>query len=69
LECFKLPEDSWSIEYYKPLKAASEKYIKENLDSEAVRTVIDCIKAEIDDYEKYSEYYGYTFYICKANEK
>ena len=63
---FRLPDDSWSIEYHKPLKAAKEQYARKNPDYKAAKTVIDYIQNEIDDYEKYSEYYGYTFYICEA---
>ena len=63
---FKLPEDSWRINYYKPLAEAAEDYEGNNPGSEAMRTVMESIRTEIEDYDKYSDYYGYTFYVCEA---
>jgi hypothetical protein len=62
---FKLPTESWSINYYKPLQTALDAYCKSAPLSGAAKTVTASIQQEIDDYAKYFRYYGYTFYICE----
>lgn len=66
LHHFKLPEDSWRKEYYAPLKKTATDVLNRNASSIEVQEVTKYIFKEILDYEKYSDWYGYTFYICES---
>ncbi|MCK4967390.1 SAM-dependent methyltransferase, partial [bacterium] len=67
LEHFTLPEDAW-WDYYNPLQkripALREKY---SGNDEALE-LIDATETEIFMYQKYSEWYGYEFFIMKKND-
>jgi ubiquinone/menaquinone biosynthesis C-methylase UbiE len=62
---FILPERDWWDSYYNPilkkLPALFEKY-KAN---DEAREVLKTTELEIDMYRRYSEYYGYVFYIAE----
>lgn len=62
---FVLPESDWWNDYYNPilkrLPALGEKYKD---DAEAVE-VLQMAETEIDMYRRYSDYYGYVFYIAE----
>jgi len=62
---FYLNQDSWIENYYKPMEARFETFLKRNDNSELSRKVVDDNKAEIDLYEKFKDYYSYGFYIAK----
>jgi ubiquinone/menaquinone biosynthesis C-methylase UbiE len=62
---FYLSQDSWIENYYKPMEARFETFLKRNENSELSRKVVDDNKAEIDLYEKFKDYYSYGFYIAK----
>jgi len=62
---FKLPKESWDNHYYNPLRNAIEDYAGSNPASGPAKTVIDALRFEMDSYEKYCKYYGYTFYVCR----
>jgi SAM-dependent methyltransferase len=65
---FVLPPQAWWENYYVPLKnrldVIAERYMN---DTEALK-LIDEIRLEIDLYRKYSEYYGYVFYVMQKND-
>lgn len=62
---FYLNQDSWIENYYKPMQARFENFLKRNDNSELARKVVEDNQAEIDLYQKFKEYYSYGFYIAK----
>ena len=65
IDYFPLPGESWWTHYYTPVEkklvAMRHKY-KGNKDAQ---TILDSFQLEIDMHRKYSEYYGYGFYIMR----
>ena len=64
---FYLNQDSWIGNYYNPMEARFEAFLKRNNNSELARKVIEDNKAEIDLYKKYKDYYSYGFYVARKN--
>jgi SAM-dependent methyltransferase len=64
---FYLSQDSWIENYYKPMEARFETFLKRHDNSELARKVLDDYKAEIELYQKYKDYYSYGFYIARKN--
>ena len=66
---FILPESDWWEGYYNPmmekLPALLQKY---NGDNEALE-VLEMAEKEIEMYRRYSDYYGYVFYIAERESK
>jgi SAM-dependent methyltransferase len=68
LSHFALPESSWVDEFYVPMekriKILKEKYVgnKRALD------VFESASEEIEVFKKYSEYFGYEFFVMRKNE-
>ncbi len=66
LESFKLPSSSWVENYYNPIeKRIAKLRIKYNDDSEALKFFDEYYK-EIEMFKKYSESYGYSFYVMQG---
>jgi SAM-dependent methyltransferase len=65
IDYFPLPGESWWTHYYTPMEkklvALRRKY-KGNQDAQAI---FDSFQLEIDMHGKYSQYYGYGFYIMQ----
>ena len=65
VSCFKLPESSWWDNYYIPLESKLNKlYKKYKADNETLK-LLDGFYTEIEMFRKYSEYYGYAFFVMK----
>ena len=62
---FTLPESSWWDSYYNPLLDSIANFQSRKAVSPAMPTVTKQTLDEIDLYRKYSDYYGYVFYIMK----
>ena len=64
---FVLPTESWWNNYYDPILAKlpslKEKY---KSDEEKLRDIA-CREVEIDMFRKYSEFYGYVFYVVQCS--
>jgi len=64
---FTLPESAWWNDFYTPIKenlpALREKY----KDDEEALNVIRAEEKEIELYRRFSDYYGYVFYIMKTD--
>ncbi len=62
---FVLPKRGWWEHYYNPLieriKMLREKYVG----NQEANDELDCAESEIEIYKKYSDYYGYVFYLMK----
>ena len=65
---FNLPESCWLDSYYKPITEFSGQFLIRNNNSEQAKWLIDNLAQEIAYYEKYKEYYGYTFFIAQKVE-
>lgn len=64
---FYLQADSWIKNYYKPMEARFESFLKRNNNSNLAKKVVQENQAEIDLYLKYQDYFSYGFYIAKKN--
>lgn len=64
---FYLNQDSWIKNYYKPMEARFETFLKRNDNSELAIKVVNDHQAEIDLYKKFKDYYSYGFYIARKN--
>lgn len=62
---FPLPEDAWWVEYYGPLEERIKKLRKKYRNDTDALKIIDNEQEEIDQYKKYSEWYGSVFYIMQ----
>ncbi|MEN8201322.1 MAG: class I SAM-dependent methyltransferase [Bacteroidota bacterium] len=64
---FYLKQNSWTVNYYKPMEERFESFLERNNNSELARKVVQENKAEIELYDKYKDHYNYGFYIAKKN--
>lgn len=64
---FNISQQSWLNNYYKPLEEKFEEFLIRNKNSELANKVVEDYKAEIDLYKKFSNHYGYGFYIARKN--
>ena len=60
---FTLPETSWWREYYTPLAERISFLRRVNKDNSIAQEIYDSMEKEIDIYRRYSDAYGYVFYI------
>lgn len=63
---FVLPESSWWENYYQPMEKRignlRQKYVKD----EVIKKALDGTQQEIEMYRKYSDWYGYVFYLMQV---
>jgi len=64
---FNLCKESWIDNYYKPMGARFDDFLKRNNTSELAKKVVEDNKAEIELYHKFKDYYSYGFYIARKN--
>lgn len=62
---FTLPENDWWDEYYNPISQKLESLRQKYQGSEEAQRRIGDTQREIDLYRRYSDYYGYVFYIMQ----
>jgi SAM-dependent methyltransferase len=65
IEHFTLPDSDWRENYYNPLKNKLKLMEVEYRNSPEALEVINIEKKEMDLFEKYSNYYGYEFFIAQ----
>ena len=66
---FALPTTSWTEEYYKPMLNRIN-LLREQYKSDPQKQIfLDEEQLEIEIFKKYSDYYGYVFYIMQNNLK
>ena len=68
LEHFTLPEDAWWDGYYNPLQKRIPVLREKYAGNDEALELIDATETEISMYRKYSEWYGYEFFIMKKND-
>ena len=62
---FILPENCWTKHYYEPQVSIQEAFLKKHAGNESAEDFIANQRHEALLYDKYKEFYGYTFYIGK----
>jgi SAM-dependent methyltransferase len=64
---FTLPESDWLDGYYGPMEKRLDLLEPKYAGDRFAMDVIGDSRKEIDDYRKYSDWYGYEFFICQCN--
>jgi ubiquinone/menaquinone biosynthesis C-methylase UbiE len=64
---FVLPSKSWWDNYYTPIETKLPSLKDRYKDDEEASQVIAYEETEIEMFRKYSDYYGYVFYIMQVN--
>jgi cyclopropane fatty-acyl-phospholipid synthase-like methyltransferase len=64
---FYLSQDSWIKNYYEPMEKRFPLFLERHNRSEMAKNIVDEYKREIDEYQKYKDYYSYGFYIARKN--
>jgi len=62
---FVLPKESWCNHYYKPIEAKIPSMKLKYKDDEEALAFLAAEELEIDIFRRYSDYYGYVFYIMQ----
>ncbi len=62
---FVLPKSCWSENYYEPQVEAQEIFLKKYAGNDTAEELIKNLRYEAELYKKYSDFYGYVFYIGK----
>jgi SAM-dependent methyltransferase len=62
---FVLPENTWTTDYYDPMEMRIAEKSKEWAGIPQGLAVIEEARHEIELYRKYSDYYGYAFFVMK----
>ncbi|MUG98096.1 methyltransferase domain-containing protein [Scytonema sp. UIC 10036] len=63
---FVLPESGWWDSYYTPLEERIGFLREQYKDNEAMNKELDISLLEIEFYRKYSDWYGYVFYLMQV---
>lgn len=62
---FVLPVHCWLDNYYRPLQSRFDAFLEQHGHSDRAKAIVDADRHEIALYEKFRDYYGYSFYIAK----
>ena len=62
---FNLSKESWITNYYSPLALKLEPFLQKHKYTNLAKKVVEETRAEIELYQKYSEFYTYGFYIAR----
>lgn len=65
LSHFTLPKSSWIDNYYSPMKKRIKELKKKYYDNKIALQVFEDSEKEIKIYNKYSDYFGYEFFIMQ----
>jgi ubiquinone/menaquinone biosynthesis C-methylase UbiE len=64
---FPLTTDCWLEEYYNPIEASLEDFLRRNGNTEATQAIAEAERTEIALYKKYQDYVSYGMYIARLN--
>ncbi|MBU0508966.1 methyltransferase domain-containing protein [bacterium] len=64
LDHFTLPSESWWTDYYRPLETELVRQRALHSDDPPARELLEVLQKEIDMFRKYSDHYGYVFYVA-----
>lgn len=62
---FILPSECWVENYYKPMSKHIEEYALLHKNNPTADMFLSALRTEIEQYRRYSQYYGYVFFITK----
>ena len=62
---FTLPESAWLDSYYSPIEKELPRLNKKYQGNETALGVFEGFRNEIDTYRKYSEFFGYEFFVMQ----
>jgi SAM-dependent methyltransferase len=62
---FTLPESAWLDNYYLPMEKELPRLINKYQGNEVALAVFEGFRNEVDFYRKYSNYYGYEFFVMQ----
>lgn len=62
---FFLPENSWIDNYYQPMEARFDNFLKKHNHSEIAKNIVETEKEEIRLYKTYKDYLSYGFFIAQ----
>lgn len=62
---FPLPQECWLENYYRPMQNRFETFMERHGWCDEARQIVAAEQAEIDLYERYSEYVSYGFYVAQ----
>lgn len=65
IDYFSIPESAWWDDYYNPLQKRIQLLREKYEEDEVAEQVFALEEKEIDLYRKYSDFYGYVFYVLK----
>jgi ubiquinone/menaquinone biosynthesis C-methylase UbiE len=63
LSTHRLPTEAWWVNYYQPLRERIRERMQQSEITPMVQTVIRETEEEIQLFEQFSDFYGYTFYV------
>ena len=69
IDYFPLPSTSWWTDYYTPAEKKLTEMRREYQSNKDAQSMFDSFQLEIDMHRKYSEHYGYGFYIMRKIAK
>jgi len=64
---FTLPKSAWWTDYYEPIERKLPILWEKYKDDDEALPVLEMHQREIDLYRKYSDYYGYVFFLMQAS--
>jgi SAM-dependent methyltransferase len=62
---FTLPERCWLENYYRPIQARFDAFLRRHDHSDAAKAIVDAEPREIDLYERFKAHVSYGFYIAR----
>ena len=62
---FTLPNSSWTEDFYDPMEKQIRILKEKYMDNKKALDVFETMQKEIDVFKKYSEYFGYEFFVMK----
>ena len=68
LAVFFLPRRCWEENYYRPLRAGFEAFLRRHNDSDGARRLVAAEEAEMRLYRDYGRWYGYAFYVARRTD-
>ena len=68
IDYFPLPGKSWWTHYYTPMEKKLVSMRRKYKGNENAQAIFDSLQLEIDMHRKYSDYYGYGFYIMQKTK-
>jgi ubiquinone/menaquinone biosynthesis C-methylase UbiE len=68
LDRFFLPESAWWSDFYSPLENAIRSFREKYSNNQEAQDLFNVLQKEIDFHRKYSDYYGYVFYVMQRRD-